>query len=338
MNEKEYAGKPKIGILNKIVYPDIELEAVNGDALIECLNVNNENDLPDTVEKYDAVIVSYRFSISSFTIDKLKSCKAIITASVGFDNVDWLYASKKGIRVFNVPDYGTNDVADHVFALLLTYVRRILCYDSLLRINMQNNWRANLVSGYHRITGTSFGIIGLGRIGSAVALRAKAFGMIPYFYDPYKPSGYDRVLQINRVYSLQELFSKCKIISVHAPLTSETLGMIDYSLMSQSRNNPILINTARGKIVKSDDVYKALKNGVLEAFLADVLDTEPPDKLNPLSLYGSDPFLTDKVIITPHSASYAEESQYDMRFKSAQIALLAVIDNNFFTNCVNMED
>ena len=327
--------KPVIGILNKIINPDTEVVAVAGQAMIECLNTNKEEDLPDKIVQYDAVIISYSFKMSAITIDKLKNCKAIVCACVGFDNVDWKYAAKKGIRVFNVPDYGTNDVADHAFALLLAYARRILVYDDLIRKNVVGNWNARLVDNYHRLAGTKVGIVGLGRIGTAFMLRAKAFGMVPYFYDPYKESGYDRALQIKRVDDLADLFQQCKIISIHAPLTDETTGMINYEMFKCAGYCPIIVNTARGKIVKSQDAVRALKEELIEAYLADVIDEEPPRSGNAFHSFAFDPVLKNRVIITPHSASYAEESQYDMRYKSAITAVRAIQNQDYFLNCIN---
>ena len=327
--------KPVIGILNKITSPDIEITASGGQVLIECLNAKREEDLPDEIAKYDAVIISYSFKMSVMTIDKLQNCKAIVCACVGFDNVDWKYAAEKGIRVFNVPDYGTNDVADHAVALLLTYARRILAYDNLMREDVVGNWNARLVRDYHRLTGAKVGIVGLGRIGTAFMLRAKAFGMVPYFYDPYKESGYDRSLQVERVDNLADLFRQCDIISIHAPLTDETMGMINYDVFKCATHRPIVINTARGKIVKSQDAVRALKENLIEAYLADVIDEEPPRSENAFHSFASDRNIRDRVIITPHAASYAEESQYDMRYKSAITAVKAVQNRDYFLNCIN---
>lgn len=332
---KDKKNKPIIGILNKIVMPDIEKHAIGEECEIECLNAKCEDDLPSWISKYDAVILSYRLTLSAKTIDKMINCQAIVCASVGYDNVDYMYAAQKGIRVYNIPDYGTNDVADHAFALFLSYARRIILYDRLLCNDVEKNWNATLVKNYHRLTNTSVGIIGLGRIGTAFALRAKAFGMKVYYFDPYKSSGYDRALQIHRAESLEYLFEHCKVISIHAPLTSETNQMLNYDLFKKSTIKPILINTARGNIVNTRDVCDAIKTGLIEAYLTDVLDEEPPQKSNALYYYASDPILCEKIIITPHSASYAEESQYDMRFKAAEIAISALRDSSLMLNCVN---
>lgn len=327
----------KIGILNKIIDPVIEKTAVSTYANIECVCANNEAELSDDISKYDAVIVSYKFKVSEKTIDKLINCKAIVCACVGYDNVDYVYAEKKGIRVFNVPDYGTNDVADHAFALLLSYARQICMYNNNLKTDLVKNWNPKTVLEFHRLTEKTVGIIGLGRIGTAFAIRAKAFGMRVLFFDPYKPDGYEKTLQIERAGSIEQIFNLCDIISIHAPLTNETNKMISWDIIKESKHKPIVINTARGKIVDNESICRALREGIIEAFLADVLEFEPPTINDVFYNYSADPILSNRILLTPHAASYAEESQSEMRYKSAECALNAVLNNKYLRNCINFQ-
>lgn len=324
-----------IGILNKITDPAIEKKAVNAYANIDCVCATNEAELSDDISNYDAVIVSYKFKISKKTIDRLTNCKAIVCACVGFDNVDYLYAAEKGIRVFNVPDYGTNDVADHAFALLLSYARQICMYNNNLKTDLVKNWNPKTVLEFHRLTGKKVGIIGLGRIGTAFAIRAKSFGMQVLFFDPYKQDGYEKTLQFERVDSIEQIFNCCDIISIHAPLTSETIKMISWDIIKNSKHKPIIINTARGKIVDNESICRAIREDIIEAFLADVLEFEPPAIDDVFYNYAKDPILSNRILLTPHAASYAEESQYEMRYKSAECALKAVLNNKYLRNCIN---
>lgn len=327
----------KIGILNKITIPDIEKSAVENDAEFICLNATNETDLYDyDLSVLDSVIVSYRFKLSRLLIDRLDRCKSIVCACVGFDNVDYHYATLKGIKVFNVPDYGTNDVADHAIALLLSYSRRIISYDNFLKKDIIVNWNPHMVESFHRLSGKNIGIIGLGRIGTAVALRAKAFGMNVCFYDPYKPSGYDKIFNFVKIVHLTDLIENADIISIHAPLTTETEKMINWDVLKRAKKKPIVINTARGKIVDSSCIGLALKENIIEAFLADVLETEPPLPDDELVMLQKDKTFSDRLIITPHAASYAVESQYEMRYKAAQHAYMSVVDRNYKQDCINM--
>ena len=327
----------KIGILNKIINPDIEMKTVPKDVEIVCLNACDESVLKKhEISQFDAVIVSYKFKLSRSTIDNLINCKAIVSASVGYDNIDYRYAAQKGIRVFNVPDYGTNDVADHTIALFLSYARRVSAYDSAIKQGGVSNWNPRTVQPFHRLSDKNIGIIGLGRIGTAVALRAKAFGMNVLYYDPYKPNGYDKVYQFKKVKTLSQLFEESDVVSIHAPLTLETEGLVGWNIIKQSKRCPIIINTARGGIVDSNAIVRGLIEGVIDAFLADVVHPEPPLESDVLfSLQKTQEFST-RIILTPHAASYAEESQYEMRYKSAQHAYMAVVDDNYIADCINV--
>ena len=328
----------KIGILNKVTNPDIEKEAINSndEIEIECLNAHCEQELfSRNMSVYDAVIISYKFKVSKNLIDLLINCKSIVCVCVGFDNVDYDYAATKGIKVFNVPDYGTNDVADHALALFLSYSRRILTYNSNIKSDPIKNWNPKLVRTYHRLTGMNFGIIGLGRIGTAVAFRAKALGMNVLFFDPYIPSGYDKTYQFKRCNDLYELFEQSNVISIHAPLTDETFHMIDQKCLEKARYQPIIINTSRGKIIDSSSICFALKNSIIEALLCDVLEQEPPAQDDELISLANNSDYSDRIIITPHAASYAEESQYEMRYKAAERAMKSLFDTGYITDCVN---
>lgn len=326
----------KIAILNKITCPDIEFKAVGGNADIVCLDAKSEDGLLDKdLSIFDSVITSYKFRVSRLLIDKLDNCKSIVCASVGYDNVDYQYAFEKGIRVFNVPDYGTNDVADHTMALLLSYARRITAYDSYIKKDIVGNWNPLKVTTFHRLSGRHIGIIGLGRIGTAVALRAKAFGMKVSYYDPYKPNGYDKTFGFVNCATLSDLIKDIDILSIHAPLTSETEKMINWDIINEAKNKPIIINTARGKIVDNISIYRALKEGIIESFLADVLEFEPPHKDEELMMLQKDISFSERVIITPHAASYAEESQYEMRYKAAQHAYMSITNSGYRCDCIN---
>ena len=322
-----------IGILNKITNPDIEKKAIGNDAIITCFNVEKETELPDSAKTIDAAIIFHRTKLTKIGIDKLAHCRLIVCASVGFDNVDIEYAKEKNIPVVNIPDYGIDDVADHTMALFLTYVRRIREFSYALKQNASQNWNQHIAGEYHRITNKHFGILGLGRIGTAVALRAKAFGMTVSYYDPYKPTGYEKVLHINKCGSLETLFSTNDFVSTHVPLTEETRNMITRKLLASTDKRPVLINTARGAVISNNTIFEALENNLIEAYLADVLETEPPlqnDKM--LSTYLS----SSRLLITPHVAAYAMESLYEMRYRAAENAM-AFLQKQTLNNCVNFE-
>ena len=284
-------------------------------------NVTHSKDVPcDIWERADALLAWHELSYDVKIIEKLLKCKVIVRVGAGIDNVDLQAAKERGIVVCNVPDYGTNDVADHALALLLHLARAIQPYEQSIRIG-EWSWKPGEM--LTRLTGKKFGIIGLGRIGMAVALRAKAFGMEVCFYDPYVRSGYEKSLNITRVESLYELSSLSDIVSIHTPLTPETNNMLDDKYFKVAKPGQIVINTARGPIVNIEDLYLAMKNDAIYGFGSDVLPLEPPSKNEPLikAWLAEEEWVYGRLVLTPHCAFYNKESFKEMRQKAAAEAL-----------------
>lgn len=329
----------KIGILDYSTEAEIERKVIGPEADIILYQAEQETDLPDSISELDAVLVWHHIEVTKSIIDKLSNCKFIIRIGTGYDSVDYRYAGEKGIPVLNVPDYGTEDVAEHAMSLMFSLNRSIPRYEKKLLENIRDNWVAEIGGYISRISGKTMGIVGLGRIGTAMAIRAKGMGMKVVFYDPYVPDGYDKAVQCKRLNSLKELFSQSDFVSLHTLLTDETEGMIDDDILAHCKENMMLINTSRGKVVRNKAVYNALKNGDLRAFAADVLEQEPPDLENDelIAAYvRQDAFIQNRMLITPHAAFYAEESRYEMRYKAAE-AVKRMIDGLPLRNCVNKE-
>jgi len=180
------------------------------------------------------------------------------------------------------------------------------------------------------------GIIGLGRIGTATALRAKAFGMRVVFYDPYIPDGQDKALGVTRCYELADLLAQADVVSIHTPLTSETRGMANAAFFSMLKPGAIFINTARGAIVDLDALTEALRSGQVGAAGLDVLPQEPPDPDHPLirAWRARESWIAYRLIITPHAAFYCEEAYREMRMKAA-LEAKRVLAGQKPRNCVN---
>lgn len=326
----------KIGILDRITIPDLEERILNSIGKIICFNATNECELPNEIAILDAVIVYNKITLTQITINKLLNCKVIVKAGVGFDNIDICAVGNIGIPVINVPDYGTNDVADHTFALFLSYVKKIGFYNNALQKDLVQYWKPGNGRKVHRLSELTFGIIGMGRIGTAVAMRAKAFGMNVIYYDPYLPDGYDKTYQVKEFKVLEELVINSNVISIHVPLNSNTEKMINYSLLQNAKYKPILINTARGKLINTEDIYLSLKENIIEAYLADVFESEPPSDNIELLLQFSleDGIFRDRIVFTPHSASHTIEARKEMREKAA-ISVKMFIQENKMKNCIN---
>lgn len=299
-------------------------------------NLGDKNSLVNNIETIDIAIVFSSAIIDKVIIKKMKNCKYIVCASVGFDNIDLKYASKKNIKVYNVPDYGSNDIADHAIALLLSYLRNINFYDKKVKENPINNWNPKIGQMMNRIAGMNIGIIGLGRIGSSFALKAKAFDCRVMYYDPYLNDGYDKVYGITKKESLIDLIETSEIISLHVPLTSETENFLTIDLLSKAKNHPIIVNTARGKLITNQTIVNALENNYISAYLSDVLENEPILETDPIYKLLNEPKFSDRIIITPHAASYGKESREEMCTKAIYTAFKAYYENSL-KNCINIE-
>ena len=177
-----------------------------------------------------------------------------------------------------------------------------------------------------RLRGRTFGVVGCGRIGSAAALRAKAFGFDVVFYDPYLPDGVEKALGVRRVDSFAELLQQSYVLSVHCPLTEETRGMIGAGEIAAMPEGSFLVNTARGGIVDTVAVVEALAEGKLTGAGIDVLEQEPPSSDSPVIQAWRDPEhpAHDRLILNPHTAFYCEEGCEEFRTKGAREALRAL--------------
>lgn len=297
----------------------VEEEILAGVARVSALDAYGEADLSGRIEEADAIMMYHFITLSAPTIRKLKNCKLIVRCGVGFDNVDYRVAREVGIPVANVPDYGAEEVADSAIGMMLTLTRGIHYTNSRLQ-RSAGAWSYEQMVPTHRLRGRTFGVLGLGRIGTATALRAKAFGLRVIFFDPYVPDGNDKALGIERVETLEQLLEQSDILSTHCPRTPETQHIIDDAAIAQMRPGAMLINTARGGVVDAHAVLRGVERNHLRGAALDVLEVEPPPENDPLIMAWRDPShpAYDRIILNPHSAFYSEEGLTDMRVKGTQ--------------------
>jgi phosphoglycerate dehydrogenase-like enzyme len=283
--------------------------AVLGDvARIVLAGGTKEVDLAPHLEDADALILFHEIAlVGEATFSKAPRCKCIIRAGVGYNNVDCAAAARHGVIVCNVPDYGTEEVADHAIMLLLALARRLLTSDAAIRAG---GWDYRTAVGTPRLRGRTLGLVGCGRIGTATALRAKAFGLDVVFYDPLVPQGLDKALGIRRAFRLEELLEQSHFVSLHCYLDPTTHHLIDARALEHMRPDAFLINTARGPVVDQAALVAALDAGRLAGAGLDVVEREPLDddrlRHHPL------------VILTAHSAFYSVEGFVELRTKAAQ--------------------
>ncbi len=317
---------PKVVITDLIVEPlDHERSVLDGHAEIHALDAKNESDLIGRIEDADAVMVYHYFRFTKATIDRLERCKVIVRPGVGYDGIDRAAARARGIPVCNVPDYGTEEVADSAIGMAISLARGTHFLNSRLRRGL-GEWNVEQAAPIPRLRGRTFGIIGCGRIGTATALRAKAFGFDVVFYDPHLPDGIEKALGIRRVNRVESLMRQGYLVSIHCPLSEETRGMIGEDEIRQMPRGSFLVNTARGGIVDTGAVIAALADGHLAGAGIDVLEKEPPPPDSPVLAAWRDPDhpAHDRLILNPHTAFYSEEGCAEFRVKGALEALRAL--------------
>lgn len=312
--------KFKVVVTDFVSEPLDAERAILGDlAEISALDAITEADLVGRIEDADAVMMYHFLRISADTLKLLRQCRLIIRCGVGVDNIDWKTARELNIPVANVPDYGTEEVADSAIGMLMSFLRGIHILNSRLQRD-QGGWTYEQVKPLRRLRGQTLGLVGIGRIGTATALRAKALGFRVLFHDPYAVDGIDKALGIERVASLEQLLAQSDAVSLHCPLTPETRHLINDRTLALMKPDAYLVNTARGGVADSQAVLRAIESGRLAGAGLDVLETEPPDPADPLIMAWRDPSdpAHDRVILNPHAAFYSEEGLNDMRVKGSE--------------------
>ncbi len=298
---------------------DHERRILGDVADVVALNAFSEEALLGHIEEADAIMLYHFIGLSARTIERLRRCRLIVRCGVGYDNVDRVAARARGITVANVPDYGTEDVADSAIGMALTLARGVHYMNSRLQ-RREGPWIYTQIQPTYRLRGRVFGIVGIGRIGTAAALRAKALGMDVVYFDPYAPQGRDKSLGVRGVETLEELLGQAHIVSLHCPNTPETKHLINPTTVAQMRAGAFLVNTARGAVVDVLAVLDGITKGHLGGAAIDVLETEPPLEDHPLMVAWRDSKhpAYDRLIINPHAAFYSEEGLIDMRVKGSQ--------------------
>jgi D-3-phosphoglycerate dehydrogenase/C-terminal binding protein len=319
--------RPRVVITDFIAGPlEMERRILGEAAEIVALDAATEDELRGKIEDADAIMMYHTVSITEKTIDRLKNCKLIVRCGVGYDNVDWKLARGRGIDVANVPDYGTEEVADSAIGMTLALTRGIHLFNSRLRDGV-GDWMYTQAQPVWRLRGRVFGIVGLGRIGTAAAMRARSLGMDVAFYDPYVPDGRDKSIGVRRVETLDALLAEAHVVSIHCPLSVETYHLLNAQSIAKMKRGTFLVNTARGGVVDATAIPAAIASGQLAGAAIDVLEYEPPPEDHPLLVAWRDPGhpAYHRVIVNPHAAFYSEEGLQDMRLKGAEACRRALL-------------
>jgi C-terminal binding protein len=289
---------------------------------------NGLADIPDADCAEAEGLMIMRYKVFAKDLERFPKLRAICRMGVGYDNLDRVAAAERQIMILNVPDYGTTEVADHAMALALSLRRGLLLHHERQRATPPAVWRYVDDPLVRRSSVQTFGIVGMGRIATAVALRAKAFGFRVMFYDPHLPNGAELGLGILRAPTLEDLLRETDTLSVHAPLTRETRNLLGLKELSLLPKGAIVVNTARGPIVDIDALAALLKSGHLAGVGIDVVPVEPPVEPVPelMRAYrAKEEWTLGRLIITPHAAFYSPQAWDDIRTKSAETMRAALL-------------
>lgn len=302
----------RVGVTDYVSAPfDIEREALPAAEFVAAS--------PDALGELDAVLV-WHASVDEAFVQRLERCRIVVRYSAGYENVDIEALSARGIPFANTPDYGIQEVADSACSMILNFCRRTLEYDDAAR-SFRSGWQENILRPTARTSEMTVGVVGTGRIGTALIQRLKPFGFNILGYDPYVPSGYEKAVGFTRTATLSEILRSADVVTLHCPENDETRGMVDDGFLAEMKPQAVLINTARGGLLAGlTPLERVLRSDRLRAAALDVLPKEPPDWDHPLIAAWSSraEWLRGRLIINPHSAYYSESAWRDMRFNSAE--------------------
>ena len=317
--------KPKIFITAKIPNNAIEILSKHFDLLYnEADKILSKEEIITGVKNSDILLCLLRDVIDKDVILANPNLKGICNYAVGYNNIDVDFATEKGIPVTNTPDVLTETTADLAWSILMAVSRRIKEADDFIRNEKFTGWQATLLLGSD-IYGKTLGIIGAGRIGSATAKRSLGFDMNVLYTSNNNNTFIDEKLGGEKM-PLDELLQKSDFVSIHLPLTEKTGHLITKNELKKMKKTAFLINTARGKIVKEDDLVWTLENGVIAGAALDVFEFEPKVTQKLLKM--------KNVVLTPHIGSASKETREKMAEMTANGAI-SIINEEFPKNLVN---
>jgi D-3-phosphoglycerate dehydrogenase / 2-oxoglutarate reductase len=301
---------------------DVERKTLEGLAELVALEAKSVEEFLPYIGDCDALLNTYTGPITADVMAQMPNCKIIARYGIGVDTIDVEAATKAGVIVTNNPTYCIEEVAEHATALLLACARKVAFYDRLVRAG---KWELPPGKPMFRLVGRTLGLVGFGNIAREVAVRASAFGMSVLFSDPYVEEDQHGVE--GKKVDLPTLLREADFVSLHPPLASQTRKMINEDTLRQMKPTAFLINCARGPIVDTDALVRALDARTIAGCALDTTDPEPlPD---PHPLRGQ-----ENVIITPHTAWYSEQAMVGLQ-AGAPNEVRRVLSGQWPVNVVN---
>jgi lactate dehydrogenase-like 2-hydroxyacid dehydrogenase len=292
----------RIVILDGKTLGDIKLEKLSEIGEVKYYDTTDISEVKERVRDANIVLTN-KVVLNRENLSEANNLEFIAEVATGFNNIDVEYAKEKGIGVANVAGYSTNAVVQHTFAVALALLDEVTYYDSYVKSGdySKSGLFTCLDKPYYEIEGKTWGIIGLGNIGKKVAKIAEAFGAKVVYYSTTGNNSND---EFSRV-SFDELLSKSDIISIHAPLSNNTLGLLDYEALCKMKNSAILVNMGRGPIVVEEDLARAIDENKIRGAALDVFEVEPININSPLLTMKN----KDKIILSPHIAWASVEAR-----------------------------
>ena len=286
------------------------------------LEAEEKPSLPELIADYDAIVVRSGTRVTADLLAAGRKLKVVARAGIGVDNVDVAAATERGILVVNAPTANLISATEHTLGLLLALARNIPAATASVRAG---EWDRKRFQG-HELQGKTLGVVGLGRIGQAVAARARAFEMKVVAHDPYLDAAVGRRLDIELL-PLDELLARCDAVTLHLPLSDGTRNLIDADRLAKMRPGALLVNCARGGVVDDAALLAALEEGRLAGAALDVFAQEPPVDL----ALAAHP----RVVATPHIGAQTREAQERVATQTARM-LLAALDGSLEVTAVNL--
>lgn len=292
----------KIVILDGKTLGDISLEKLSEIGEVRYYDTTDISEVKERVREANIVLTN-KVVLNRENLSEANNLEFIAEVATGFNNIDIEYAKEKGIGVANVAGYSTNAVVQHTFASTLALLDEVTYYDNYVKSGeySKSGLFTCLDRSYYEIEGKTWGIIGLGNIGKKVAKIAEAFGAKVVYYST---TGINSNNDFSRV-SFDDMLSKSDIISIHAPLNENTLGLINYEALCKMKNSAILVNMGRGPIVVEEDLARAIDEDRIRGAALDVFEVEPIKINSPLLTMKN----KDRIILSPHIAWASVEAR-----------------------------
>jgi len=299
--------KPRVFITRPI--SEKPLAMIDAECEMEVWTGKTPPPIREKIAELDGLLTYGHEPVTAEIMDSAPKLKVIANVGVGYDHIDVTAATERGISVGHTPGVLSETTADLAFALLLAAARNVVRGDRFIRGGQWKGYNPNLLWGAE-VNGSTLGIIGLGRIGRAVARRARGFDMTVLYHDCDRLPEWEERLAVQYV-SLEDLLSQSDFVTIHTPLTRQTRHLIGRKELARMRNTAVLINTARGPVVDSKALYEALRDGVIAGAGLDVFEHEP--------LSTDDPLLTlDNVAVCPHLGSATVKTRTKMGVMAAE--------------------